>query len=90
MQNVLESYWESGSHAPGLHAFLIGVSSYPFAAGGEREVADTYGIGQLTSPASTVAHIATWLLQNSASLAFPHAERLAPERARRAGAHGVL
>lgn len=71
MQNVLESYWESGSHSPGLHAFLIGVSSYPFAGGGEREVPDTYGIGQLTSPATTVAQIAIWLMQNSASLAFP-------------------
>jgi hypothetical protein len=71
MQNGLESYWESGSRSPGLHAFLIGVSSYPFAGGGAHEVPDTYGIGQLTSPATTVAQIAIWLRQNSASLAFP-------------------
>jgi hypothetical protein len=71
MPNTLVSYWESGTDQPGLHAFLIGVSRYPFAAGGAQEVHETYGIGQLSSPASTVMQIAEWLKQNSASLAFP-------------------
>ena len=46
---------------PGLHALIVGVSQYPSLEGGATPVADPWGMGQLTSTASTAHMIAEWL-----------------------------
>jgi hypothetical protein len=46
---------------PGVHAFIIGVSSYPFLGGGATPVADPWGLGQLTSAASSAHAVFEWL-----------------------------
>jgi hypothetical protein len=55
----------------GLHALLVGVSSYPYLQSGEKEKAETYGLGQLKSPARTVADIAQWLIKRKDRLGTP-------------------
>jgi hypothetical protein len=55
--------------APGLHALIIGVSEYPFLAGGGSPVPDPWGMPQLTSTASTAHKIFQWL--TSAQLPVP-------------------
>lgn len=45
----------------GMHALVVGVSWYPFLAGGSSPVADPWGMGQLTSTASTANKILEWL-----------------------------
>ena len=52
---------ETVSGQPALHALIIGVSQYPHLLGGSAPVADPWGMGQLTSTASTAALIAEWL-----------------------------
>ena len=56
---------------PGLHAFLVAVSNYPNLQHGENEVAETYGLGQLTSPARTVRDLATLLIAQGTKLNPP-------------------
>src|SRR4051794_12235067 len=56
---------------PGLHALLIGVSKYPHLRGGDDEAEETYGLGQLVSPARTVRDLADLLLRDRASLSPP-------------------
>src|SRR3954463_11600941 len=56
---------------PGLHALLVGVSRYPHLAGGEEPAAETFGLGQLSSPATTVKLLAERLLA--------HKDRLTPK-----------
>jgi hypothetical protein len=56
---------------PGLHALLIGVSRYPHLTGGEEPATETFGLGQLSSPASTAKLIADRLLA--------HKDRLTPK-----------
>jgi hypothetical protein len=46
---------------PGVHALIIGVSRYPFLAGGDTPVADPWGLGQLTSAASSAHAMFEWL-----------------------------
>jgi len=46
---------------PGVHALIIGVSEYPFLAGGANAVADPWDMGQLTSTASTAHKVFDWL-----------------------------
>jgi hypothetical protein len=47
---------------PGVHALIIGVSRYPFLAGGVTPVADPWGLDQLTSSASSAHKMFEWLL----------------------------
>ncbi|AWN52162.1 caspase family protein [Methylobacterium sp. 17Sr1-1] len=53
---------------PGLHAILIGVSSYPYLNGSDHAADETYGLGQLASPALTVVELADVLLKQAASM----------------------
>ena len=46
---------------PGVHALIIGVSRYPFLAGGDAPVADPWDMGQLTSAASSAHALVEWL-----------------------------
>ena len=46
---------------PGVHALIIGVSHYPFLAGGANAVADPWQMGQLTSTAATAHKMFEWL-----------------------------
>ena len=46
---------------PGMHALVVGVSAYPHLAGGADPVADPWGMGQLTSTASSAHMIFEWL-----------------------------
>jgi len=46
---------------PGVHAFIIGVSQYPFLGGGPQAAADPWGMDQLTSAASTAHKVLEWL-----------------------------
>jgi hypothetical protein len=46
---------------PGVHAFIIGVSHYPFLAGGATPVADPWDLRQLTSSAASAHKIFEWI-----------------------------
>ena len=46
---------------PGVHAFIIGVSHYPFLAGGANAVADPWDLRQLTSSAASAHKIFEWI-----------------------------
>ena len=46
---------------PGVHAFIIGVSRYPFLTGGTTPVPDPWGLDQLTSSASSAHKVFEWL-----------------------------
>ena len=46
---------------PGAHAFIIGVSEYPYLGGGQQAIADPWEMGQLTSTASTAHKVFEWL-----------------------------
>jgi hypothetical protein len=46
---------------PGVHALIVGVSRYPFLAGGQTPVADPWELGQLTSAASSAHALFEWL-----------------------------
>lgn len=46
---------------PGVHALIIGVSNYPFLAGGATPVADPWDLKQLTSAASSAHAVFEWL-----------------------------
>jgi hypothetical protein len=48
---------------PGVHALIVGVSRYPFLAGGDTPVADPWDLGQLTSAASSAHAMFEWLKQ---------------------------
>ena len=48
---------------PGLHAFIVGVSAYPFLEGGAQPVGDPWGMGQLTSTAMSAVRIYEWLVK---------------------------
>lgn len=63
--------YRSPEAGPGLHALLIGVSSYPFLADGDAERPMTYGLGQLDSAACTVCQFARWLQNPGVDLAWP-------------------
>ena len=54
---------------PGMHALVVGVSAYPHLAGGADPVADPWGMGQLTSTASSAHMIFEWL--KAAQLSVP-------------------
>lgn len=77
---------------PGLHAILIGVSSYPCLNDGDQVADETYGLGQLASPALTVVELAdvllnqaTWMkppLKTLRVLASPSAQERAVQKGR--------
>lgn len=54
---------------PAVHALIIGVSEYPFLAGGAQPVADSWGMDQLTSTAATAHTVFEWL--RTAQLPLP-------------------
>ena len=56
---------------PGVHALVIGVSSYPFLTDGARAVAKPWGMGQLTSTAASAFKMFEWLKRTSAQLPVP-------------------
>jgi hypothetical protein len=56
---------------PGTHALLIGVSSYPYLRGGDKEKPETYGLGQIDSAARTVHDLAAWLVDHKDQLRAP-------------------
>ena len=60
-----------GRIEPGLHALLIGVSRYPRLSGGDDMAEQTYGLGQLDSPARTIGNIAASLLDMRNDLTPP-------------------
>ena len=65
-------FWEDlAFEGPGLHVLLIVVSNYPYAAAGELQAEETYGLGQLAAPARTVKDIADWLIKHARDLALP-------------------
>jgi hypothetical protein len=53
----------SEANEPGVHALIIGISEYPFMAGGARsgDVSNNYGLGQLYVSAKTAARLFGWL-----------------------------
>ena len=53
--------WQAGT--PGTFAVIIGVSAYPHLAGGEAEVPETFGLGQLRVSALTAYEVFRWLSQ---------------------------
>jgi hypothetical protein len=55
------------------HALVIGVGAYRHLEGGltDRQLPDTYGMGQLTSPVVSAKEVASWLLQRRKDLARP-------------------
>jgi Caspase domain len=60
--------------APGMHAFVVGVSAYPHLPPyGQRvrRVHPTFGMTQLTSPALSAARFAEWLITQRAGLPRP-------------------
>jgi hypothetical protein len=54
--------WQAGT--PGTFAVIIGVSAYPHLAGGEAEVPETFGLGQLRVSALTAYEMFRWLGQD--------------------------
>lgn len=46
---------------PGVYALVIGVSAYPHLEGGTDPAAESFGLGQLISSASTAAKLFEWL-----------------------------
>ena len=56
---------------PGVHALVIGVSSYPFLTDGAKAVAKPWGMGQLTSTAASAFKMFEWLKRTSAKLPMP-------------------
>jgi hypothetical protein len=54
-----EPGWTLGQ--PGVYALVVGVSVYPCLEGGATPAAQTYGLGQLLSSASTAAAVFEWL-----------------------------
>ena len=57
---------------PGLHIFLVGISDYPHLAGGRGPVAkDTFGMGQLASPALSAFRFYQWLERRQKFLPLP-------------------
>jgi hypothetical protein len=71
--DLQQGYWKDDTVTDGLHALLIGVSNYPFAAGGQQAdpAKENFNIRQLTAPARTVVDIANWLIDNRSSLCYP-------------------
>lgn len=67
MTNLIEHPPEG----PGVHALIVGVSSYTYLANGEREVIRTYGMGQLDSAAQTAASVAEWITSAETRLHQP-------------------
>lgn len=57
--------WKPGTlgapATPGVYALIIGASAYPHLSGGDKQVPDTFGMGQLFSSASTAAALFEWL-----------------------------
>jgi hypothetical protein len=51
--------------APGLHALIVGVGEYHHLTGGKAAVADPWGMGQLSSTASSAHGIYEWLVRAS-------------------------
>ena len=47
--------WQAGT--PGTFAVIIGVSAYPHLVGGEAEVSETFGLGQLRVSALTAYEV---------------------------------
>jgi hypothetical protein len=56
---------------PGVHALVIGVSSYPFLTDGAQAVPDPWGMGQLTSTAASAFKMFEWLQRTRAKLPVP-------------------
>ena len=56
---------------PGLHAFIVGASSYPFLTGGAKVQPNTYGMRQLSAAATSADRVWQWIRNNSARLATP-------------------
>ena len=58
---------------PATHALIIGVGHYEYLSGGSRgaPIEGFDDLGQLGSPPRSAVHLATWLIENAASLAAP-------------------
>jgi len=66
--------YDSGAdHAnvPGVHALIVGVSSYPNLEGGHTAQPENYGLGQLTSAATSAYSVYEGLMQRRTQLAKP-------------------
>lgn len=48
-------------NSPGFHALIVGVSEYPYVEGGIHAQPETYGLGQLTTGASSALAMYEWL-----------------------------
>jgi hypothetical protein len=48
----------------GIHAVVIGISDYPYLAGGTKAIPKAMGMGQLVLSAATAAQVFAWLRQN--------------------------
>lgn len=60
--------------APGVNALVIGVSSYDYLPEeGDPTSDDTFGLGQLKTPASSAFRFASWLRRDDAGYAYPGA-----------------
>lgn len=63
---------DTESLTEGLHALVIGVSSYPFADGPEStEFGKAFGIRNLTSAARSASDVAAWLLKEYRNVDMP-------------------
>ena len=57
---------------PGLHAFIVGISAYPYLPGeGHPDTPSACGLRQLSSAALTALKIARWLVDRRDHLAVP-------------------
>ena len=56
---------------PGLHALIIGVSSYPYLLSDRRDLAETLVLPAITSPTVSAIDIYNWLLAHQDDLSVP-------------------
>lgn len=47
---------------PGTHVLIVGIETYPYLADGAMAQDETFGMGQLTSPAISAKAIASWFM----------------------------
>lgn len=47
---------------PGTHVLVVGVENYPYLNGGNQAQAETFGMGQLTSPAISAKEMVSWFM----------------------------
>jgi hypothetical protein len=64
--------YDNRAVSPGVHALIVGVSSYRhLPGGGGVQAAETYGLTQLSAAASTATAVYEWLATQSANLRVP-------------------